>query len=137
MALDPQYTTTPNIASSTLTAANNVFDGTGTTGICFTAGASGSFLGFVKLKPNNATANTTASVARFWINNGLTSATAANNFFFGEVSLPTTSASTSVAQVELSMPFNLALPAGYKIIWSLAAAPGGGGWAATGVGGDF
>lgn len=137
MALDPQYTTTPNISSSTLTAANNVYDGTGTTGTCFTAGASGSFVGFVKLKPLNSTANTVASIARFWINNGSTSATAANNFFYGEVSLPTTSASTSAAQVELSMPFNIALPAGYKIIWALAAAPGGGGWAATGVGGDY
>lgn len=137
MALDPQYTTTPNIASSTLTAANNVYDGTGTTGICFTAGASGSFVGFVKLKPNNSTANTTASVARFWINNGSSSATAANNFFWGEVALPTTAASTTATQVEFSQPFGIALPAGYKIIWALAAAPGGGGWAATGVGGDY
>jgi hypothetical protein len=137
MALDPQYTTTPNIASSTLTAANNVYDGTGTTGTCFTAGASGSFVGFVKLKPNNSTANGTASVARFWINNGSTSATAANNFFFAEASLPTTAASTSSAQADISIPFNIALPATYKIIWALAAAPGGGGWAATGVGGDY
>lgn len=137
MALDPQYTTTPNIASSTLTAANNVYDGTGTTGTCFTAGASGSFVGFVKLKPNNSTANTTASVARFWINNGSTSSTAANNFFFAEATLPTTTATTGAAQVDLNIPFNIALPAGYKIIWALAAAPAGGGWAATGVGGDY
>lgn len=137
MALDPQYTTTPNITSSTLTAANNVYDGTGTTGTCFTAGTSGAFVGFVKLKPNNSTANTAGSVARFWINNGSTSATAANNFFFAEVTLPTTSASTSSAQAEISVPFNIALPASYKIIWALAAAPGGGGWAATGVGGDY
>lgn len=137
MALDPQYTTTPNIASSTLTAANNVYDGTGTTGTCFTAGASGSFLSFVKLKPNNTTANTAASVARFWINNGSATTTATNNFFFGEISLPTTQAVTNAAQADLAMPFNIALPAGYKIIWALAAAPLGGGWAATGVGGDY
>lgn len=137
MALDPQYTTTPNISSSTLTAANNVYDGTGTTGTCFTAGASGAFIGFVKLKPLNTTANTTATCARFWINNGSSSATAANNFFFGEVSLPTTAASTTAAQAELSFTFNIALPAGYKIIWALAATPTGAGWAATGVGGDY
>ena len=137
MALDPQYTTTPNIASSTLTAANNVYDGTGTTGTCFTAGASGSFVGFIKLKPNNSTANTTAVVARFWINNGSSSATAANNFFYSELVVPTSAASTSNAQPELVVPLNIALPAGYKIIWSLAAAPGGGGWVATGVGGDY
>ena len=137
MALDPQFTTTPNIASSTLSAANYVYDGTGTTGTCFTAGTAGSFVGFVKLKPLNTTANTTASVARFWINNGLTSATAANNFFFSEITLPTTAASTSAAQPELTVPFGIALPASYKIIWALAAAPGGGGWAAVGVGGDY
>ena len=137
MALDPQYTTTPNITSDLRTAANNVYDGTGTVGTCFTAGASGSFLSFVKLKPNNSTANTAATCARFWINNGSTNATATNNFFYAEATLPATTVTPAAAQTEVIIQFNIALPADYKINWALATAPAGGGWVATGVGGNY
>lgn len=133
MALDPQYTTTPRIASATLTAANNVYDGTGTVGTCFTAGANGSFVGFVKLKPK---ATNAVSVARFWINNGATNATATNNFFWGEVTLPATTTSAVAALTELTIQFNIAIPAGYTIIWSLGTVVVGG-WQATAVGGDY
>jgi hypothetical protein len=133
MALDPQYTTTPNVSADTETTANNVYDGTGTVGTCFTAGASGSFVGFIKLKPLGTNV---ASVGRFWINNGSTNATAANNFLIAEVTLPATTASANASLQELSVPINFALPAGYKINWALGTTVAAG-WQATGVGGNY
>lgn len=132
MALDPQYTTTPNVSADTKTTLNNAYDGTGTVGTCFTAGANGSFVGFIKIKPLGT--NVT-SVARFWINNGSTNATAANNFLFAEVTLPATTATTT-ALPDLSVPLNFALPAGYKINWALGIAVAAG-WQATVVGGNY
>jgi len=133
MALDPQYTTTPNVSADTETTANNVYDGTGTVGTAFTAGANGSFVGLIKLKPLGACA---ASVARFWINNGLTNATAANNFLIAEVTLPLTTASAIASLPELSVPLNFALPASYKINFALGTTVVGG-WQATVIGGNY
>lgn len=133
MALDPQYTTTPNVSADTETTANNVYDGTGTVGTCFTAGASGSFVGFIKLKPLGTNV---ASVGRFWINNGSTNATAANNFLIAESALPATTASATATLAELSVQINFAIPAGYKINWALGTTVAAG-WQATGVGGNY
>jgi len=137
MALDPQYTTTPNVASTTLTTSTaNSYDGaSGTVATCFTAGASGSFVTYVKVKPLGT--NSVGVVARFWINNGGATTTATNNFLFGELTLPATTLSTSTQLPELVLPFNIAIPANYKIIWLLSAAPTSAGWAAIGVGGDY
>ena len=134
MALDPQYTTTPNVSADTETTANNVYDGTGTVGTCFTAGANGSFVGFIKLKPLGT--NSSASVARFWINNGSTNATAANNFLIAESNLPATTASASASSIDISIPINFAIPAGYKINFALGTTCTAG-WQATVVGGNY
>lgn len=133
MALDPQYTTTPNISADTETTANNVYDGTGTVGTAFTAGANGSFVGFITLKPLGTNV---ASVARFWVNNGLTNATAANNYLIAEATLPASSASTTVALPNVSIPVNFAIEAGYKINFALGTTVAAG-WQATVVGGDY
>lgn len=132
MALDPQYTTTPHIEQGTLGTANTAYDGTGTTVVCFTAPATGSFLGFIKVKPLGT--NASASVARFWVNNGSASTTAANNFLIGEVSLPITTASQTGALAEISIPLNFAIPATYKILGSVGTAAN---WQAVVVGGDY
>lgn len=133
MALDPQYTTTPNVSADTETTANNVYDGTGTVGTCFTAGASGSFVGFIKLKPLGTNV---LSVARFWINNGSTNATAANNFLIAEAALPATTAAANGALADISIPINFAIPAGYKINFALGTTVAAG-WQATVVGGNY
>ena len=133
MALDPQYTTTPNVSADTETTANNVYDGTGTVGTAFTAGANGSFVGFIKLKPLGTNV---ASVARFWINNGSTNATAANNFLIAEAALPATTAATATALADISVPINYAIPAGYKINFALGTTVAAG-WQATVVGGNY
>ena len=133
MALDPQYTTTPNISADTETTANNVYDGTGTVGTAFTAGTNGSYVGFIKLKPLGTNV---ASVARFWVNNGLTNATAANNYLISEISLPITTAATAAALIELTIPLNIPIEAGYKINFALGTTVAAG-WQATVVGGDY
>ena len=138
MALDPQYTTTGNIGGSSLTTSTaNSFDGaSGTVGTCFTAGANGAFISFVKVKALGA--NSAACIARFWLNNGGATTTASNNFLFGELVLPVVPAiSATVPVYETSLPFNVAVPAGWKVIWLLSAAPTSAGWFATGVGGDY
>ena len=133
MALDPQYTATAHVSADTETTANNVYDGTGTVGTAFTAGTNGSFVGYVKLKPLGTNV---ASVARFWINNGSTNATAANNFLWGEVTLPATTAATAAALAELVLQFNIAIPTGYKINFALGTTVAAG-WQATCIGGDY
>lgn len=133
MALDPQYTTTPNISADTETTANTAYDGTGTVGTCFTAGASGSFVSFIRLKPLGTCA---VSVARFWVNNGSTNATASNNFLIAEVTLPATTSIQTASLPELSVPLNFALPAGYKINFAVGTTVTAG-WAATVFGGDY
>ena len=133
MALDPQYTTTPNISADTETTANNVYDGTGTVGTAFTAGANGSYVGFIKLKPLGTNV---ASVARFWVNNGSTNATAANNYFVAETSLPATTAVANAALTEIVMSLNMAIEAGYKVNWAIGTTVAAG-WQATVVGGDY
>lgn len=133
MALDPQYTATARVSADTETTANNVYDGTGTVGTVFTAGTNGSFIGYVKLKPLGTNV---ASVGRFWINNGSTNATAANNFLWGEVTLPATTAVANAALAELVLQFNLAIPTGYKINFALGTTVAAG-WQATCIGGDY
>lgn len=133
MALDPQYTTVANISQDTQATANNVYTGVGTVGTCFTAGAAGSFVGYVKLKPLGTNV---ASVARFWINNTGTNATATNNFLWGEVNLPATTAVANAAIAELTLQFNIALEPGYKINWALGTTVAAG-WQAITVGGDY
>jgi hypothetical protein len=133
MALDPQYTTTPNVSANTQTTANNVYDGTGTVGTAFTAGTSGSFVSFIRLKPLGTNGS---SVARFWINNGSTNATASNNFLLAEVNLPATTAVANGALQELSVPLNFALPASYKINWALGTTATAG-WQAIVIGGNY
>ena len=133
MALDPQYTATARVSADTETTANNVYDGTGTVGTVFTAGTNGSFIGYVKLKPLGTNV---ASVGRFWINNGSTNATAANNFLWGEVTLPATTAVANAALAELVLQFNIAIPTGYKINFALGTTVAAG-WQATCIGGDY
>lgn len=133
MALDPQYTTAANISQDTQTTANNVYTGVGTVGTCFTAGANGSFVGFIKLKPLGTNV---ASVARFWINNTGANTTATNNFLWGEVTLPATTAIATAALAELVLQLNIAIEPGYKINWALGTTVAAG-WQAIVVGGDY
>ena len=131
MALDPQFTTTANLAWGAVTAANTAYDGTGTTVTLFTAPTTGSYVSFVKLKPLGTAA---LSVMRIFVNNGSVSSTASNNTLIAEVTLPAATAIQTAALLELSIPLQFALPSGYKILAAVGTATS---WQATVVGGDF
>ena len=125
---DIQWTTT------VVKTASNIYDGTAGTTVIFTADATnGGFLRSIKAKPNSTNI---ATVVRFWINNGSTSGTAANNVLYQEFSLPAITASATVAQPEIEIPMNLALPAAYVIICAVATTVANG-WYFTGVGGKY
>ena len=114
--------------------ANTAKDGTGTVDIVFTADATnGSFLQKLKIRPKGTNV---ASVLRVFLNNGSVTTTAANNTLFDEISLPATTLSEVAALAGFEYPVNLALPAGYRLFVTLGTAVAGG-YAVTGVGGDY
>lgn len=127
--IDPIVTGTPVFPfGANVTAANTAADGTGTVVTIFTADATnGGFCGMIKLKPLGTNV---ASVARFFINNGSTNATATNNALIGELSLPATTVSQTAALIELGYPVMQALQAGYKINMTIGTAVAAG-WIAS------
>ena len=117
-----------------VTAANTAADGTGTVTTIFTTDATnGGFCGFIKLKPLGTNV---ASVARFFINNGSTNATATNNALIGEVTLPATTVSQTASLIELGYPVMMAIQAGYKINMTIGTAVAAG-WIASVEAGSY
>jgi len=114
--IDPIYSKAPDIQWTTIptgTTANTAGDGTGTVFTVFTADATnGGFVQSIRVK---ALSTSTATVIRFFVNNGSTNATAANNSFIDEMSLPIITASSTAAVAAFELSIGRALPAGYKI----------------------
>lgn len=130
----PIFTLTPNIGFAPgVTAANTAKDGTGTTDLVFTAGADGAFLQKIKIRPKGTNV---ATVARFFLNNGSTPGTAANNMLFEEVSLPATTNTETASIVGNEIILNMALPAGWRVYVAIGTAVAGG-YAFTAVGGNY
>jgi len=123
--------------SGLLTAANNVYNGTGTVATIFTCDATnGSFLDCIVARAGGTCVQT---VARFYINNGGATSTATNNTLVYEQGLPATTASATVAtpDIIIQVPqLRRALPPAYTIICHLATAVVGG-WYFTAMGGDY
>lgn len=120
--------------ASTITLANTAKDGTGTVDVVFTADATnGSFLQKLKIRPKGANV---ASVLRIFLNTGGVTTTAANNTLLDEISLPATALTEVAAIAGFEYPVNLALPAGYRAFVTLGTAVAGG-YAVTGIGGDY
>lgn len=103
-----------------ITAANTAMDGTGTVNTVFTADATNG--GYVPKIRFRALGTNVASVARVFINNGSTNATAANNTLWDEITLPATTASNTAALTNQEITLGFALPAGYKINVTLGTA---------------
>lgn len=102
--------------------------------LVFTADATnGGFLQRLRFK---AIGTNTASVARVFINNGSANTTATNNAFYGEISLPATTASAVAATVEIDYPMNFALKLGFTIYIGLGTTVAAG-WVCTAVGGQY
>jgi hypothetical protein len=114
--IDPIYSRLPEAQFVSIpggTTANTATDGTGTVFTVFTADATnGSFVQSIRIK---AAAVSTGTVIRFFINNGLTNATAANNVFFDEMTLTTVTSSNTTAVPVYELSVARALPPGYKI----------------------
>lgn len=101
--------------------------------LVFTAGANGGFIQRLRFK---AIGTNTASVARIFINNGSANTTAANNSFYGEVSLPATTAIATAATVEIDYPMNFALPPNWRIYVGIGTTVAAG-WVCTPVAGEY
>ena len=56
--------------------------------------------------------------------------------FYGELTLPATTASATAATPDIDYPMNMALPPGWEVYVGIATAVAAG-WAVTGIGGDY
>jgi hypothetical protein len=108
--------------------ANNV--------VAFTANATnGGFIQRIRFK---AAGTNAVAVARIYLNNGSANTSAANNTFYGEISLPATTAITTAATVDIDYPMNFALPAGYRIVIGISATTTlASGWVPTVIAGSY
>ena len=136
----PIYSKTPalNVGGATIgTSIISDYDGTGANNVLiFTADATnGSFIQRLRFKSKGTNA---ISVARIFLNNGSTNTSAANNNFYGEISLPATTASTTAATIDIDYPMGFGLEPGWKIYVGISAASAlASGWICTVIGGDY
>jgi hypothetical protein len=132
----PIFTVLPNIGlASECTAANTTKDLTaGTIYLCFTAEVTdGSRVEKLVVRPKGTNA---VSVMRVFINNGLTTATTANNALFAELTLPVTTVSEVASIIGYEIPMNISLPPSWRIYVTLGSVVAGG-YAVAAVGGDY
>lgn len=117
-----------------LAAANDYTGIDADVSLIFTADATnGSYVQRIRFK---AGGTNVATVARIYINNGAVPTTATNNVFYGEVSLPATTAIATAATVEIDYPLNFALPPAFRLYFGLGTAVASG-WCACVIGGNY
>jgi len=122
---------------SAITAIVTDYNGTGVNNVvAFTANATNG--GFVQRIRFKAAGTNAVAVARIYLNNGSVNTTATNNTFYGELSLPATTASTTAGTVDVDYPLNFALPPGYRIVIGISAASTlASGWVPTVIAGAY
>lgn len=131
---DPIFPLTPDIEWVTaFTAANTAVDGTGTVQTVFTASTNGSWCEEIIFAPLGTNV---ATVARIFINNGSTNATAGNNVMIGQLTLPATTLSNTSALFFPRFPVKMALPNGYKVNVVIATAVAAG-FVVSAIGGHY
>jgi hypothetical protein len=114
---NPIYSRIPDIQWTELAAANTAKDGTGTVATGFTADATeGGRVEKVKVR---AKGTNVATVLRFWINNGSTNATAANNTLIYELTIAATTLSETAQLADYDVALNLPMPPGYKLNFTI------------------
>jgi hypothetical protein len=123
---NPIFTAAPNVqwAPTALAAANTAKDGTGTVATVYTSppvgsGGNGSYLSKLTARPAGTNV---ATVLRVFINNGGSTATAANNVLFAEMTLAATTLSEVAAQPDYVLPLNIAIPPGFTVTCTLGTA---------------
>lgn len=137
----PIFTILPDVAKDSSTGmATDIVTATGDyTGVSanhqlvHTAGANGSYIRRLRFK---AKGTNTATVARIYLNNGSTNTTATNNTFYGEISLPGTTASNTAATVDIDYPMEIGLGVGFRIYVGVATTVAAG-WVCTAVAGEY
>lgn len=130
----PIFVATPKISGITTgTSANTNKDGTGTVATVITAGANGSKLDRVFIQHMGSNV---ATVLRFFVNNGSSNATPANNFLIHEEVFSAWTNSETGASTSTVWCANLVLAAGYKLNVVTATAIASG-FMVCGEGGDF
>lgn len=124
-------------AISAVTVANTTTDLTsGTIYLVFTSDSTNG--GYVqRIRFRSLGTNSNATVARIWLNNGSTTATAANNILWDEIALPATTLTQTSSQPNYELPLNFALPASYRIYVTVGTAPTSAGWDVTIIGGKY
>lgn len=125
------------IGNTAITAVVTDYTGTGVNNVpVFVADPTNG--GFVQRLRFKAAGSNAVSVARVYINNGGANTSATNNVFYGEISLPATTASTTAATVDVDYPLNIALPAGYRIVVGISATTTlASGWAVSVIAGAY
>lgn len=117
-----------------LNAANDYTGIDADVSLIFTADpTNGSFLQRIRAK---AGGTNTPSVARIYLNNGSAPTTAANNAFFGEISLPATTAIATAATVEIDYPLGFAIDPAFRVYVGIATAVAAG-WVFTMIAGKY
>lgn len=142
---NPIFTVTPKVAWATTnplgtlavtSTASGSYDGTTSATLIFTAGSNGSFVQKIIFEAGGS--NTTASVARLFVNNGSANTTASNNVLFMQYSLPTSTASNTTATSHIEVPIMLQLPATYRLYVTInSSANLTSGWYISVVAGDY
>lgn len=147
--IDPIYTVTPNIGMTRITAqqvTSGRGDGNGTIAtdifLAFSAGANGSYVREVRMKPaaTAAATTTTATSIRIYIstkNSGAT--TSADTKLIDEIAIPAVSAAATATPVPVfTLPLNFAIPTGnYILVGSGAAIAASTEFHIVTVGGDY
>lgn len=77
-----------------------------------------------------------ATVLRMWLNNGSTTATAANNTLYMEATIAATTVSEVAALADNEISLGLSVPAGYRVYVTIGTAVAAG-LGVTGVGGKY
>jgi hypothetical protein len=96
----PIFPLTPKVSWGLLTSSNIAKDGTGNVSTLFTAGVDGSRIDQIKIR---SLGTNSATVVRFFINNGSTNATATNNSLIHEVTIAATTVSEIAAQTDYNV----------------------------------
>lgn len=132
----PVFVSGPKISfSGSMTAANtDTSMATGTSYLIYTAGTNGSKVETVNLW--HLGTNSSATVVRFFVNNGSSTGTAANNALVSEFTMASNTVSQTAASAPVLWAANLYLSPGYKLYATLGTAASAG-IMATAQGGDY
>jgi hypothetical protein len=125
---------TTGMAAALVTATADYTGASANHQLVFTSDATNG--GYVQRLRFTATGTNTASVARIYLNNGSANTTASNNSFYGQVSLPATTAINTAATVEVDYPMNFAINPGFRIYVGLGTTVAAS-WICVAIGGKY